>query len=166
MKSGQNASAAGGTFTGWHMLGVMIAFFGVIIGVNGFMAYSSARTWTGLVVQNSYVASQEFNTKLAIAREREERGWEGGLDLNDGVLRFTLLDGIGRPVPLVDVTIALSRPIGVDGDQTVILTAQDDGSHEIAVALDPGAWNAAILARVPGEPDYEHRARLVAGTRP
>ena len=150
-----------GEFTGWHMLALMIAFFGVIIGVNVFMAVSATRTWTGRVVENSYVASQQFNTKLALARTRTAAGWEGGLDYAGGALRFTLVDGAGKPVALDTVTIAVSRPVGVVGDRTVTLARAGDGSYTVPIDLDTGVWNAAITAAVPGEPDYEHRARLV-----
>ena len=47
----------------------MLAFFGVIIAVNVVMATLASTSWTGLVVENSYVASQEFNRK-ADARPR------------------------------------------------------------------------------------------------
>ena len=50
-------------FTGRHMLAIMLAFFGTIIAVNLVMAIFASRSWTGLVVKNSYVASQEFNEK-------------------------------------------------------------------------------------------------------
>jgi nitrogen fixation protein FixH len=61
-------SKTAGTFTGWHMLGIMVAFFGVIIAVNLTMAYNAIHSWSGLVVQNTYVASQEFNDKAETAK--------------------------------------------------------------------------------------------------
>lgn len=52
-------------FTGRHMLAIMLAFFGVIIAVNGVMATFATRSWSGLVVENTYVASQQFNERAA-----------------------------------------------------------------------------------------------------
>lgn len=150
-----------GEFTGWHMLAVMVCFFGVIIGVNVFMAVSASRTWTGLVVENSYVASQEFNTKLGVANARTEAGWQGGLDYVDNALVFSLMDKDGNPIDLGTITIEVSRPIGVEGDDIVVLQKQDDGTHKAPIMLEPGVWNAAITAEVPGEADYEHRARII-----
>jgi len=150
-----------GTFTGWHMLIIMVSFFAVIFAVNLFMALSSMRTWTGLVVENSYVASQQFNTKLANARIQQGLGWQGGLDYADGTLTFRLHDSDGVPLEIETVTIALSRPIGVNGDQKVTLQPAPDGDHVIDVALAPGVWNAAIVAEFTDQPTYEHRARLV-----
>ena len=51
-------------FTGWHMAITMIAFFGVIISVNLTMAILASSTWTGLIVKNGYVASQDRVTRL------------------------------------------------------------------------------------------------------
>lgn len=150
-------------FTGWHMLGVIVLFFGVIISVNLYMAFSAIDTWTGLVVENSYVASQEFNTKLAIARDREAAGWTGGLDYSDGELVFSLTGGDGEPLDLTGVHVAVSRPIGIEGDQDLVLTLAEDGTHRVAVDLEPGVWNAKIAAGIADEPDYEHNARLIVG---
>ncbi len=50
-----------GKFTGRKMLAIVVAFFAVIITVNLFMAYKAVGTFPGLVVKNSYVASQEFD---------------------------------------------------------------------------------------------------------
>ena len=56
-------------FTGKHMLVIMFAFFGVIIAVNLTMATFAHTSWSGLVVQNSYVAGQHFNRKAEEGRE-------------------------------------------------------------------------------------------------
>ena len=63
-----------GEFTGRHMLAAMLAFFGVIIAVNITMAVFAQTSWTGFVVRNSYVASQEFNGKVAAARAQAALG--------------------------------------------------------------------------------------------
>ena len=151
-----------GEFTGKHMLAVIVAFFAVIVGVNIVMATVAIGSWTGLVVENSYVASQEYNEKLAIAHARDDLGWKGGMDYRNGELVFTLVDGDGAPVALDGVSVEVSRPIGVEGDRIVELARAEDGSHRFAIDLDEGVWNAAIVAHVPGEADYEHRARLLA----
>ena len=57
-------------FTGRHMLVIMVAFFSVIIAVNLTMAFFARSSWTGAVVENTYVASQQFNRKAAEGRAR------------------------------------------------------------------------------------------------
>ena len=49
-----------------------VAAFGVIIGVNLVLALSAVRTFPGLEVKNSYVASQTFDERRAA---QEALGW-------------------------------------------------------------------------------------------
>lgn len=155
------AAKTQGEFTGRHMLIIILAFFAVVIGANVWMSVAAIASWTGLVVENSYVASQEFNTKLKLAHARDALGWQGGLAYENGELVFFLTDGAGAPVRLDGVTVEISRPIGIEGDRRLDLTVAGDGTHRIATALEAGVWNAAIVARVPQAADYEHRARLI-----
>lgn len=150
-------------FTGWHMLAIMVAFFGVVVGVNFFMAYSAIHSWTGLVVENSYVASQEFNTKLKNARAQAEMGWKGGLEYADGQLVFTLVGPDGAPLEVSEVSVHVSRPIGMQGDVFLALNRAGDGTHVTQIDLAPGVWNAQIVASFADQPDYEHHARLIVG---
>ena len=55
-------------FTGKHMLAIMLGFFAVVLAANMTMVYFARHSWTGLVVENSYVASQQFNAKMAETR--------------------------------------------------------------------------------------------------
>ncbi len=52
-------------FTGRHAAAVFVGAFAVIIAVNVALAVSAVRTFPGLEVANSYVASQEFNARRA-----------------------------------------------------------------------------------------------------
>lgn len=63
-------------FTGRHMTAILIAFFGVIIAVNFTMAHFATATFGGKVVDNSYVASQEFNNWLDEAEKQRALGWD------------------------------------------------------------------------------------------
>jgi nitrogen fixation protein FixH len=57
------------------MLAAMIAFFAVVISVNMVMATAATRTFGGKVVENSYVATQKFNTWLDKAAAQRRLGW-------------------------------------------------------------------------------------------
>jgi len=63
-------------FTGRHMAAIMVAFFGVVIGVNLLNARLASSTFGGEVVENSYVASQDFNRWLAEAKAEKALGWD------------------------------------------------------------------------------------------
>ena len=56
-----------GPFTGKHFAVIIVAFFAVVVSVNVYMARAASSTFGGVVVENSYVASQNFNAWLAEA---------------------------------------------------------------------------------------------------
>ncbi len=90
------SSTTGKEFTGRHMLGIMVAFFSVIIAVNVLMATLANTSWTGLVVKNTYVASQEFNRKAQEGRAQAELGWQPRLEIAGGEVRYSMLDRAGQ----------------------------------------------------------------------
>src|SRR5690554_7987410 len=92
-------------FTGRHMLFVMLAFFGVIITVNVTMAVLANRSWTGLVVGNTYVASQEFNERTERGRAQIALGWEPALTVEPGRLAYRIADENGSTISLDRVTV-------------------------------------------------------------
>ena len=147
-------------FTGWHMLAFVLLFFGTIISVNIFMVTKALTSWTGLVVKNSYVASQEFNEKLAASNAQAALHLNVDLTYQDGEVIFSLADKDMNPVVLEDVSIALTRPIGITQDRTLTL-APKGTSYVAAEDLPAGVWNVVIHALVPGEPDFNYRARLI-----
>ncbi len=82
-------SAASKEFTGRHMWLLAVSFFGVIISVNIVMAVSAARTWTGLVVENSYVASQEFQGRPTRSMPRMPPAGRSASPMRRGRSRWT-----------------------------------------------------------------------------
>ena len=53
-------------FTGRDMAKILVAGFGLVVAVNFGMATIAARSFSGTVVDNSYIASQKFNGWLAM----------------------------------------------------------------------------------------------------
>ncbi len=66
-------------FTGWHMTAIIVGFFAVVVAVNILMATLAVRTFGGTVVDNSYVASQGYNSWLAEAKKQAELGWQADI---------------------------------------------------------------------------------------
>jgi nitrogen fixation protein FixH len=135
-----------GTFTGRHMLAIMLAFFGVIIAANLTMAIFALTSWTGLVVQNSYVASQEFNDRAQAGRAQAALGWDGELAYAQGVLRYTLVRDNGAPVALTGVEVTLGRPAYEADDITIELSPTDGGGFGGEIVLGDGQWVVRVSA--------------------
>ena len=155
--------AEAGSFTGRHMLLIMIAFFGIVIGVNVGMAVLSSRTWTGLIVPNTYVASQEYQGKLDALHAQQALGWVAELSYSDGMIRLTCRDGDDQPVDLGEVTVQLSRPIGTLGERTLVLVPTEAGVFEAAVDLPSGAWDAVVTSETAVPGPFELHKRFVVG---
>ena len=150
-------------FTGRRMLAVMLGFFGVIIGVNATLAILASTSWTGLVVKNSYVASQHFNEDLARAHRQQALGWRSTLGYAGGSLQFTLSDRDGAPLSGMSVEITLRRPTHEGEDRRVVLRPSTGGSYAVALALPKGTWNADVAVNDSRGRDYQRAFRLWVG---
>lgn len=155
-----------GEFTGKHMLFIMLGFFGVIIGVNILIAAIANSSWTGLIVKNSYVASQDFNRKIANARKQSKLGWQSRLTAADGSLLFVLKDSNANPLRGLDVSARIYRPVVETQDRTVALKEGQSGHYQTAAKLKPGVWEVAILATNKSGDSYKKIFRLTLGKDP
>jgi nitrogen fixation protein FixH len=135
--------ATRGEFTGRHMWLIVVAFFGTIIAVNATMAVVASTSWTGLVVKNSYVASQEFEARRLAHLAQVGAGWTASLSYADG-MAVLLVTGAGGAIDLGEPVLQINRPVGGHDDQHVVLTPQADGSYSGPVRLDTGVWEARV----------------------
>lgn len=150
-----------GTFTGRHMLFSMLAFFAVIISVNLLMATLANTSWTGLVVKNTYVASQQFNRKAEEGRAQAALGWTGGLKIENGEIRYGLTDADGRPVMLKSVTAAFRHPAYEAKDVKFALAAADARTFRADRVPQDGQWIVEIDADAGMATPYRDVRRIV-----
>lgn len=145
-------------FTGRHMLLISLGFFAVVLAANLTMAISSARTWTGLVVENSYVASQQFQSVHDAINRQVAAGWKLDLRYDDGMVVFAALDGAGVPLVLSGVSAFVRRPVGGHDDTSVPLQLQD-GRYVAAISLPAGVWDITVTTEATplGAISFEHR---------
>jgi nitrogen fixation protein FixH len=152
---------ASNEFTGRHMLLIMLSFFGVIIAVNVTMAVFAGTSWTGFVVKNSYIASQEFNRKAAEARAQEALGWTSKLGIDGGSIRYSLVDRSGKPIATDGATAIFRRPAYEAEDETIRLSKMPDASLNAAQTLRDGIWIVEILTQAGLEHPYREARRIV-----
>ena len=148
------------TFTGWHMLVLMLLFYGVIISVNMTMAYFATSSWSGLLVKNTYVESQRFDEEVALEREMQQRGWQTELTLATDAVSYRIVDAQGQPVIADTVTVTLKRPVGIKQDEQVTLSHSGEGHYTADVTLEPGQWIAKVRATDNGALLYRDSHRL------
>ncbi|HSX76091.1 MAG TPA: FixH family protein [Shinella sp.] len=151
----------GFVFTGWHMAGVMVLFFGTIITVNLVMAWNASKSWSGLVVPNTYVASQQFNGKVAEARALAASGIEGDLTVKEGRIAYRVTDAGGAPLAADDVSAVFKRPVDERKDFTVALEPAGEGLFVADRAVPAGQWVVDISTKRDGEKVFHQTVRTV-----
>ena len=143
--------------TGKHVFFGFAAAFAVIIGVNLVLAYSAIKTFPGLEVKNSYVASQTFNERKAA---QEGLGWEVSAHHKDGILTLAIIDPKGLPVEVADLKATVGRATHVKDDVTPDF--RFDGSAYVApVDLGDGNWNIRMIALADDGTEFKQRVVLI-----
>ena len=133
-------------FTGWHMALVMGLFFGTIITVNMTLAYYANTSWTGLVVKNSYVASQQFDTETARLKKQQKLGWTISSGYSAGTISLGIADKAGKPVDIAELSAKIGRPVTESDDRQLPLTRAHDGSYLAQTELAKGIWQIDMMA--------------------
>jgi nitrogen fixation protein FixH len=132
-------------FTGWHMVTILVAFFGVVVAVNLVMARFAVSTFGGTVVDNSYVASQNYNRWLAAAEKQSRLGWKAkvGLDPSRRVLVHAAKAGL--PITGLTVTGIATHPLGRAPSIPLSFAVSDSGAYFTSKSLPKGRWNIALV---------------------
>lgn len=126
---------------GWHVFTGFALAFSVIIGVNLTLAFNAVRTFPGLEVKNSYVASQSFEADRAA---QTALGWDVSATVQSGVLALEILEE-GRPIAPEITGAVFGRATTVAADQQPEFTF--DGTRLVAdVEAGPGNWNLRLTA--------------------
>jgi nitrogen fixation protein FixH len=146
---------------GGHVLAMLIAFFGVIFAVNFLLAYLANSTWSGLVVENGYVASQNFDKDLAKARAQEALGWNVGFSFDKSSVKITFADAKGAKIDSLDLTGRLQRTVTDKEDQVLTFGWMGSGVYSAPARLAPGLWEVEIDGKGDGVADYHKIFRFV-----
>ncbi|MBF9043197.1 nitrogen fixation protein FixH [Rhodobacterales bacterium HKCCE4037] len=139
--------------TGWHVAAMFVGGFGIIIGVNVFMATQAVSTFPGLEVDSSYADSQTFDDRRAA---QEALGWVASAEADAGEVRLTLVDGTGRPVYPAELEALLTRPTTRADDQVLELTRGANGVLVAPAELAEGRWRLRLTGVARDGTEYRH----------
>lgn len=131
-------------FTGRHMAMILIAGFGVVIAVNLVMARLAVSTFGGVVVNNSYVASQEFNRWLAEAERSRALGWDAAVERRGDGRVEVRFEGSASPHELTGVA---RHPLGRLPDFPLDFEAAGQGRFVSTAPLTSGRWTLRLAGR-------------------
>ncbi|CUH68165.1 putative integral membrane protein linked to a cation pump [Thalassovita gelatinovora] len=142
--------------TGKHVLIGFVAAFGIIISVNVVLAVQAVRTFPGLEVKNSYVASQEFNKRKAA---QEALGWTIWAGEADGQITLKITNEDGRPVRAAKLDATVGRPTEISEDVTPDFS-YDGEAYVAPLQLSGGKWNVRMKAISDNGTEFTQRVVL------
>jgi nitrogen fixation protein FixH len=112
--------------TGRKVLFMMVAFFGVVIGVNLVMMRLAIQTLPGTEVDSAYSASLAYEKEIATARAQSARNWKVDAHVErsgqgGATLRVEARDNLGRPMSGLTFQGRFERPTDRRADLPVAL---------------------------------------------
>ena len=115
---------------GWHVLASLIAFFGLVIGVNTIFIVKATRTFPGMSVERPFEKGLRYNQTLKARQQTQQEGWAANFSLedsNDVVVQFTNEAG---PIDGLNVTVHLVWPGLPHQDQMLTLKPSGPGVYK------------------------------------
>lgn len=148
---------AGPRLTGAKVLAIAVGAFGVILAVNLTLAWYAVGTFSGLVVGNSYVASQSFDHDR---RAQEALGWRLTVTPDGDQMRVELTDRAGGVVRPETLGVLVGRPTSQRSDRALDLHRTPTG-YVAEAALDPGNWMVIVDAVAADGTIYHRRENMI-----
>lgn len=130
--------------TGWHVLAMFVAFFGVIIAVNATLAWKAISTFPGLEVDNGYIASQTFDADMA-AQKALNWTFAHTYDATRKELRLAFTDASGAPVALAALNVLVGRTTEASDDIRPDFVLRS-GTYTAQTQLAQGKWMMMVEA--------------------
>jgi nitrogen fixation protein FixH len=152
--------------TGWMVLGFMLAFFAVIVGVNVFMAHAAISTFGGVETASSYHAGQMFERDVAMAKAQDAQHWQvdakvtraaGGTTL----VEITALDATGAPVSGMAASAQFVRPTDRRLDRAITVRQTGPGQFVGSSDLAAGQWDLVIELSRQDERLFRSKNRII-----
>lgn len=144
---------------GWHVAAMFCTGFGIIIAVNLTLAFNAVNTFPGLETKNSYVASQQFDTKRAA---QQALGWTVAATHDGGELRVAITDDAGTPVRTAKIEARVGRATHVADDMMPDFSF-DGVAYTAAAPLAEGHWQVRLSARAADGTVFAQRIPLRVG---
>ncbi len=152
---------------GWHVLFMMLAFFGVTIGVNTVFVSYALSTFSGEDEKQPYLKGLAYNQTLAAKAAQSALGWQTEIDATrvaggDAVIRVRIANRDAQPLTGLTVAARLRHPVNSHLDRDVTLAATEDGGYEARVpALARGQWDIVARTQSTDGTDFSATRRVL-----
>ncbi|MGL6044111.1 MAG: FixH family protein [Sandaracinobacteroides sp.] len=147
-------------FTGRKFAAILLGGFGIVVAANLTLAVFASRSHPGMVVANSYVASQKFNGWLAQGRAQKALGWTVDASADSTGFALAATDSRGEPLTGLVAVATLEHPLGSQPSRQLVLPEIAPGRYRAAHDLAPGQWLAEVRLNR-GSESYYLPARIV-----
>ncbi|MGB0748064.1 MAG: FixH family protein [Magnetospiraceae bacterium] len=137
---------------GWWYPWIFVAFFAVVISVNGVMIFLAVDTFPGLETEKHYVQGLNYNEALHAMERQEKLGWTAEFAFETegdkkALLALEMRGPDGAPLDDLSVRAILQRPVGEEQEDEIMLTPQGEGRYTAENAFSlPGQWTVKIYA--------------------
>ena len=155
------------TLKGWHVLLILIGFFGSVIAANVAFMTAAVRSFPGEETRNPFEQGVKYNEKLAAKAEQEQLGWSAEITdvaLAGGAATIVVRvkDNHGGNILGLTMDGAMRRPTFDGEDRTVSWRRLENGDF-VATAIDvaPGLWELAATAEGVNGERFSLTSRLV-----
>jgi nitrogen fixation protein FixH len=152
---------------GWHVLVMMLAFFGVTIGVNTIFVYDALSTFSGEDVDQPYMKGLAWNKTLAARQAQAKQGWSATLSAvrqpdKAVALAFDVVDRNRNPVDGLTVSVMLRSPVNANFDREIKLSPTGRGHYGTQVSgVRAGQWDLIAEVVPVGNAGFEAQRRIV-----
>jgi nitrogen fixation protein FixH len=153
--------------TGWMVLGLLVAFFAVIFGMNAFMAREAISTFGGVETESAYRAGQTFERDMAMAKAQDAQHWQVDAKVTPAagggvVLEIVARDAAGAPLTGLVATAIFARPTDRRLDRTITASESGPGHFQSSGADVPaGQWDLVIDLSRQGQRVFRSKNRVV-----
>jgi len=153
--------------TGRKVLFMLVAFFGVVIGVNMVMMRLAIQTLPGTEVDSAYSASLAYEKQIEAARDQNARTWKVDAHVERSgqggtTLQVEVRDHDGRPMSGLKFQGHFERPADKRSDQAVALAETGIGIYRgSATLIAPGQWDLVVQGDAAGRRVFLSRNRVL-----
>jgi nitrogen fixation protein FixH len=145
-----------GGLKGWHVLAILLGFFGFVAAVNAAMIFAAVSTISGeTAAGKSYEQGLHYNVTLREAEAQKQLGWHDETKVaEDGSkLELTVTAQDGKPVTGLSISGILGRPATNRQDRSVKLNEMAAGHYQLALTgVETGSWVLTLEAQRPDLP--------------
>ena len=153
--------------TGRKVLFLLVAFFGVVIGVNMIMMQLAIQTLPGTEVDSAYSASLAYEKEIAAARDQNARNWKIDAHIErsgqgGATLQVEARDNNGRPMSGLKFQGRFERPTDRRADLAVVLAEVGIGIYRgNTLAIAPGQWDLVLEGVAAGRRMFLSKNRVL-----